>query len=304
MQSASITPACISNIKIYKCDACDYATPSKRDYSKHVTTQKHLFMETNSTKYSCCRTCKKQYISMKSLQKHELVCGKYSNLDSSNIAPPVSLGAIRLPEATGTSDIVPPPVVNKPIPITSTMNHNARIAPLGNLSSASKIIGGGNSMNIFADSKKIGNNSNNNTADKGVVVVGGESSSNIQLSAPMNMFPMATTTTSSTNPTTNVTNNTTNHKVQHHINVQINGENGERRFFDDKMLSDLQTVTETEDSVTMNKILFMCIMKQNVTLKELVTKQEQELRELKDIFVKQNLEMQNRFSTMSQKFGL
>jgi hypothetical protein len=241
---------------------------------------------------------------MKSLQKHELVCGKYSNLDSSNIAPPVSLGAIRLPEATGTSDIVPPPVVNKPIPITSTMNHNARIAPLGNLSSASKIIGGGNSMNIFADSKKIGNNSNNNTADKGVVVVGGESSSNIQLSAPMNMFPMATTTTSSTNPTTNVTNNTTNHKVQHHINVQINGENGERRFFDDKMLSDLQTVTETEDSVTMNKILFMCIMKQNVTLKELVTKQEQELRELKDIFVKQNLEMQNRFSTMSQKFGL
>ena len=56
----------------YFCEKCDYSTLNKKDYNKHLDTQKHVNNYQNKTKYKC--SCGKSYKHASSLWKHKNKC--------------------------------------------------------------------------------------------------------------------------------------------------------------------------------------------------------------------------------------
>ena len=84
----------------YSCDLCDYNTSSKKDYSKHLTTQKHMkadkilmsnpeksHLELNIKLFEC--TCGNVYKHSQSLHKHKASCCKlYGNNNQKNEEKP------------------------------------------------------------------------------------------------------------------------------------------------------------------------------------------------------------------------
>ena len=66
--------------KKYSCEICNYITSDKRDFNKHNTTAKHIFLtrsekseEIKSDKYTCCK-CGKEYKSKQGLWSHTKIC--------------------------------------------------------------------------------------------------------------------------------------------------------------------------------------------------------------------------------------
>ena len=68
------------SLKKFVCEDCDYITSSKKDYNKHLLTDKHFRLTTSSTKspnYNCI--CGKKYVFMSSLCKHKKICSLFKN---------------------------------------------------------------------------------------------------------------------------------------------------------------------------------------------------------------------------------
>ena len=67
-------------LKKFVCESCDYGTSSKKDYNKHLLTDKHFRLTSPSTKspiYTCI--CAKKYTFMSSLCKHKKICHLVKN---------------------------------------------------------------------------------------------------------------------------------------------------------------------------------------------------------------------------------
>ena len=89
--------ATLSNIKnpneipnIYICKLCDYSTSNKKDYNKHLLTQKHKKKEDStknpqkSPKLYNCNYCEKIYKNRTGLWRHNKICKKIPEKIESN----------------------------------------------------------------------------------------------------------------------------------------------------------------------------------------------------------------------------
>ena len=60
---------------VYTCDRCNYSTNKIWSYNSHLTTKKHIKMQTSTQEYSrSCEYCTKIYKSVSGLWKHKNVC--------------------------------------------------------------------------------------------------------------------------------------------------------------------------------------------------------------------------------------
>ena len=70
------------NSKYYECIKCDYITSSKKDYNKHLDTQKHfnttmILNDSKNPKKSqkyICNNCSKEYTTSSNLCRHKKTC--------------------------------------------------------------------------------------------------------------------------------------------------------------------------------------------------------------------------------------
>lgn len=72
----------------YSCEKCDYFTSNRKDYTKHLTTRKHLLAQDGLTiNRLMCPYCEKVYKHQSSMCKHKRICSKRqsSNVGSNEI---------------------------------------------------------------------------------------------------------------------------------------------------------------------------------------------------------------------------
>jgi hypothetical protein len=66
----------------YACEKCEYSTMNRKDYSKHLTTRKHLLAVDGLTiNRLVCPYCAKTYKHQSSMCKHKKICDKKGDTD-------------------------------------------------------------------------------------------------------------------------------------------------------------------------------------------------------------------------------
>ena len=85
-----VTEGYIKNEKSYTCQLCDFLSYKKTDFSRHLSTRKHILMVTGDKKNEktpefVCNLCNKEYKSRNGLWKHKQKCNNNSNNSIQNI---------------------------------------------------------------------------------------------------------------------------------------------------------------------------------------------------------------------------
>jgi len=80
----------LNNSCKYKCDTCDYATSRKSQYSRHLTTRRHLMttsgLQLSILDYTC--ECGKEYSCRQNLHRHKQKC-KGVEQEQTQVPPPL-----------------------------------------------------------------------------------------------------------------------------------------------------------------------------------------------------------------------